>query len=79
MRQGWGVLQAKPLFSPENLIDPKHYYCLPDEGIHDDTPFSLILRSLFRLVREEIKELTDTMLPILNERQCRSFSTTNLP
>jgi hypothetical protein len=45
----WG----EPLFSPENLVDPKHYYCLPDEGIHEDIPFSLILRPPFRLVREE--------------------------
>jgi hypothetical protein len=27
------VQQGEPIFSPENLVDPKHYYCLPDEGI----------------------------------------------
>jgi hypothetical protein len=48
------VQQGKPLFIPENLVDPKHYYCLPDEGIHEDIPFSLVLRPPFRLVREEM-------------------------
>jgi hypothetical protein len=46
----WG----EPLFSPENLVDPKHYYCLPDEGIHEDIPFSLVLRPPYRLAREEM-------------------------
>jgi hypothetical protein len=35
------ALSGEPLSSPENLVDPKHYYCLPDEGIHEDIPFSL--------------------------------------
>jgi hypothetical protein len=48
------VQRGGPLFSPENLVDPKHYYCLPDEGIHEDIPFSLVLRPPFRLVREEM-------------------------
>jgi hypothetical protein len=48
------VLQGEALFSPENLVDPKHYYCLPDEGIHEDIPFSLVLRPPFRLIREEM-------------------------
>jgi hypothetical protein len=48
------ALSGEPLFSPENLIDPKHYYCLPDEGIHEDIPFSLILRPPSRLTREEM-------------------------
>jgi hypothetical protein len=48
------VQQGEPCFSPENLIDPKHYYCLPDEGIHEDIPFSLVLRPPFRLGREEM-------------------------
>jgi hypothetical protein len=48
------VQQGKPLFCPENLVDPKHYYCLPDEGIQEDIPFSLVLRPPFRLVREEM-------------------------
>jgi hypothetical protein len=43
------VLQGETLFVPENLVDPKHYYCLPDEGIHEDIPFSLVSRPLFRL------------------------------
>jgi hypothetical protein len=48
------ALYGKPLFGPENLVDPKHYYCLPDEGIHEDIPFSLVLRPPQRLTREEM-------------------------
>jgi hypothetical protein len=49
-----GAVQRKEaLFDPENLVDPKHYYCLPDEGIHEDIPFSLVLRPPYRLAREE--------------------------
>jgi hypothetical protein len=48
------VLQGETLFSPENLVDPKHYYCLPDEGIHEDIPFSLVLRPPIRLTREKM-------------------------
>jgi hypothetical protein len=48
------VQRGEPLFSPENLVDPKHYYCLPDEGIHEDIPFSLVLRPPCRLAREEM-------------------------
>jgi hypothetical protein len=48
------VQRGEPLFSPENLVDPKHYYCIPDEGIHENIPFSLVLRPPFRLVREEM-------------------------
>jgi hypothetical protein len=29
-------------------------YCLPDEGIHEDIPFSLVLRPPYRLAREEM-------------------------
>jgi hypothetical protein len=48
------VQQGETLFSSENMVDPKHYYCLPDEGIHEDIPFSLVLRPSFRLSREEM-------------------------
>jgi hypothetical protein len=48
------VQEGEALFCPENLVDPKHYYCLPDEGIHEDIPFSLVLRPPFRLSREEM-------------------------
>jgi hypothetical protein len=48
------VQRESPLFSPENMVDPKHYFCLPDEGIQEDIPFSLVLRPPFRLVREEM-------------------------
>ncbi|MDR1900888.1 MAG: hypothetical protein LBQ88_01205 [Treponema sp.] len=56
------VLAGQPLFEGENLVNPEHYYCLPepstddegggsplDEGIHEDIPFSLVLRPPLRL------------------------------
>jgi hypothetical protein len=46
------VQQGGPPFGPENLVDPKYYYCLPDEGIQEDIPFSLVLRSPPRLAGE---------------------------
>jgi hypothetical protein len=46
--------RGEPPFDPENLIDPKRYYCIPDEGIHEDIPFSLVLRPPLRLTREEM-------------------------
>jgi hypothetical protein len=46
------VLAGRPLFEGENLVNPEHYYCLPDEGIHEDIPFSLVLRPPLRLSRE---------------------------
>jgi hypothetical protein len=61
------VFQEETCFGPGNLVDPKHYYCLPepstdtegggsplDEGIHEDIAFSLVLRPPFRLGREEM-------------------------
>ncbi|MDR2433604.1 MAG: phage head-tail connector protein [Treponema sp.] len=48
------VQRGEALSCPENLVDPKHYYCLPDEGIREDIPFSLVLRPPFQLVREEM-------------------------
>jgi hypothetical protein len=53
------VQRGEPLFGPANLIDPKHYYCLPDEGIREDSdlwsaPFSLVLRPPFRFAREKM-------------------------
>jgi hypothetical protein len=48
------VVQGEAVFSPENLIDPKHYYCLPDEGIREDMPFSLVLRPPYQLARGEM-------------------------
>jgi hypothetical protein len=48
------VQQGEPLFNPENMVDPKHYFCLPDEGIQEDIPFSLVLRSPLRLSRGEM-------------------------
>jgi hypothetical protein len=41
------------LFETENLVDPKHYYCIPDEAVFEDLPFSLVLRPPFRLSRDE--------------------------
>jgi hypothetical protein len=48
------VQRGEPFFDPENLVYPEHYYCLPDEGIHEDIPFSLVLRLPFRFDREEM-------------------------
>jgi hypothetical protein len=48
------ALQGEGRFGPENLVEPKHYFCIPDEGVREDIPFSLVLRPPFRLVREEI-------------------------
>jgi hypothetical protein len=48
------VLQEEARFTPENLVDPKHYFCIPGEGIHENIPFSLVLRPPFRLNREEL-------------------------
>jgi hypothetical protein len=48
------VQRGDPLFGPESLVDSKHYYCIPDEGIHEDIPFSLVLRPPLCLSREEM-------------------------
>jgi hypothetical protein len=48
------ALRGEELFNDKSLVDPKHYYCLPDEGIHEDIPFSLVLRPPLRLSREEM-------------------------
>jgi hypothetical protein len=48
------ALRGEPLFDAANLVDPKHYYCLPDVGIHEDIPFSLVPRPPLRLSREEM-------------------------
>jgi uncharacterized phiE125 gp8 family phage protein len=41
------------VFGAESLVNPEHYYCLPDEGVFENLPFSLMLRPPFRLPREE--------------------------
>jgi hypothetical protein len=43
------ALCGEARIGPENLVDPKHYYCLPDEDIREDIPFSLVLRPPYRL------------------------------
>jgi hypothetical protein len=48
------ALCGEARFGPENLVEPKHYYCLPDEGIHEDIPFSLVLRPPYRLTQEDM-------------------------
>jgi hypothetical protein len=45
---------GEALFGPENLVDPKHYFFVPDEGIHEDIFFSLVLQPPIRLSREEM-------------------------
>jgi hypothetical protein len=41
--------RGDPLFETASLVNPEHYYCLPDEGQHEDIPFSLVLRPPLRL------------------------------
>jgi hypothetical protein len=48
------LFETEKLTRTACLVDPKHYYCLPDEGIHEDIPFSLVLRPPLRLSREEM-------------------------
>jgi hypothetical protein len=53
------AMRGEALFGPENLVESKHYYCLPDEGIQEDSdlrsaPFSLVLRPPYRLAKEEM-------------------------
>jgi hypothetical protein len=48
------ALCGEARFGPENLVESKHYYCLPDEGIHEDIPFSLVLRPPYRLTQEDM-------------------------
>ncbi|MDR1903938.1 MAG: hypothetical protein LBQ88_16845 [Treponema sp.] len=47
------VFAGQPLFETASLVNPEHFYCLPDEGIHEDIPFSLVLRPPLRLPRVE--------------------------
>jgi hypothetical protein len=49
-----GAALRGELFEMESLVDPKYYYCLPDVGIHEDIPFSLVLRPPLRLSRDEM-------------------------
>jgi hypothetical protein len=53
------VQRAEVLFDSETLVDPKHYYCLPNASIREDldrwfAPFTLVLRHPYRLVKEEL-------------------------
>jgi hypothetical protein len=41
------------VFGAESLVNPEHYYCLPDEGVFEDLPFSLVIRPPSGLPREE--------------------------
>jgi hypothetical protein len=48
------VMRGEALFSPESLVEPEQYYCLPDEEPLEDMPFSLVLRPSLRLSPVEI-------------------------
>jgi hypothetical protein len=48
------ALCGEARFGPGNLVDPKHYYCLPDEGIREDILFSMVLRPPYRITQEEM-------------------------
>jgi hypothetical protein len=47
-----GAALRGDLFETESLVDPKHFYCIPDEAVFEDLPFSLVLRPPFRLSRK---------------------------
>ena len=38
------AIRGKVLFGPDSLVNPQSYYSLPDSGICEDIPFSLVLR-----------------------------------
>jgi hypothetical protein len=40
-------------FDETSRIGRNYFFCLPDEGIHEDIPFSLVLRPPLRLSRKE--------------------------
>ena len=40
--------QGDKFFTTAKLVSPEFYYCLPDEGICEDFPFSLVLRPPLR-------------------------------
>jgi hypothetical protein len=46
--------QGHALSGPDSPVDPKHYYCIPDEAVFEDLPFSLVLRPPFKLPRGEM-------------------------
>jgi hypothetical protein len=48
------VQRGDVLFDHENLVESNHCYCLPDEGIREDIPFSLVLRPSLYLTRKEM-------------------------
>jgi hypothetical protein len=55
-------------------IDPKHYYCIPDEGIHEDIPFSLVLRPPRGLDNFFANETLTEPHAVMNYPQTRSMS-----
>jgi hypothetical protein len=38
------VVRGDMLFGPDSIINPELYYTIPDSGINEDIPFSLVLR-----------------------------------
>jgi hypothetical protein len=42
------AVQGKQLFTKDSLVTRNYYYCLPDLGINEDIPFSLVLRPPLR-------------------------------
>jgi hypothetical protein len=52
-RHPWRQESGKGISEETSLVDPKHYYCLEEEGGTEDLPGTLMLRPLWRLSREE--------------------------
>jgi uncharacterized phiE125 gp8 family phage protein len=46
------VMNNGELTGADSLVNPDNYFCLPDEGIREDIPFSLVLRPLLWFSRE---------------------------
>jgi hypothetical protein len=68
------VQRGEPLFIPENIVDPKHYYCLPDEGTGEDLPFLLVLRPPRGLDNLFVNEKLTEPHAVLNHSQTHSMS-----
>jgi hypothetical protein len=51
--QEYPVRKIFTIHTAEQLVDPKHYYCCPDEGVYEDLPFTLLLRPPYQLSRDE--------------------------
>jgi hypothetical protein len=47
-------IEGEALLGTGSLVNPEQYYCLPDEGINEDIPFSLVLRPPLRFTGKKL-------------------------